>query len=295
MNDKVGIVVVTYNRKELLKECIESILKQDYQDFVLLVVDNHSTDDTKNYVKGLIDNKKVYFKELEENIGGAGGFNAGMKEILSYDPKYIWIMDDDCMVHNDSLSHLVEAAHQLKDNFGYLSSVVRWKDDDICKMNVQKVSYTKKVEDFSKNQQIQFATFVSFFTKAETVKEVGLPIKEFFIWGDDLEYSSRISKKYPSYLISSSVVTHKSAKNNGSNIVLDDHQNIARYRYAYRNEQYLYRKLGLKARLFYFLKKRLHLLKLRKSKLEDKKERIGIVKNAIKEGKKFNPSIEYVK
>ncbi len=288
----VTIVVVTYNRKELLKECINNILNQSFKDFSLIVIDNSSTDGTYDHIKDLVKDN-VYYINTGSNLGGAGGFNYGIKKALEFNSKYIWIMDDDCMVHNDSCEQLVSFANNINDDFGFLSSVVRWSDDSICKMNIQKISLTKKVENFTIDQKIKFSTFVSFFVKSKTVLEVGLPIKDFFIWGDDLEYSSRISDKYNSYLVSKSVVTHKSKTNIGSNIVLDDSKNINRYKYAYRNEQYLYRKMGLKAKLFYFLKKKLHIFKIKRSDKEDKQERINIIKESAKEGKIFNPKIEY--
>ena len=46
----VTIVVVTYNRKELLKECINNILNQSFKDFSLIVIDNSSTDGTYDYI-----------------------------------------------------------------------------------------------------------------------------------------------------------------------------------------------------------------------------------------------------
>ncbi len=287
-----GIVVVTYNRKILLKECIEALKKQSEKDCFVLVVDNCSTDGTYDYIKDLVDNEYVYYTCTNKNIGGAGGFNFGMKKAMEYSPKYLWLMDDDCIVQHDSLKNLLDFAKTKNDNFGFLSSVVRWKDNDICKMNIQKTSLKDKVTNFDIDQKIKFATFVSFFVRTDVVKEVGLPIKEFFIWGDDLEYSSRVSNKYPSYLVSSSVVIHKSKSNVGSSIV-DDKDNLGRYFYAYRNEQYLYKKMGLKARAFYFLKKKLHIYRILKSNVEEKKERINIIKTASKEGKKFNPKIEY--
>lgn len=51
MDKKVTAVVVTYNRKTLLKECIESLLAQTYKNLDILVIDNASTDGTEGFVK----------------------------------------------------------------------------------------------------------------------------------------------------------------------------------------------------------------------------------------------------
>lgn len=291
---RVLVIVVTYNRKELLFECIEALLNQSYKNIQILIIDNCSTDGTREAIDVYINNGSVIYKNTGKNIGGAGGFNYGLKEASKYDCDYFWLMDDDCIVHNDTLTELIDFASQKKDKFGFLSSVVLWSDDSICKMNIQKTSILKHVKDFNSETKLKFATFVSFFVKKSVVERVGLPIKEFFIWGDDLEYSQRISKDYYCYLVPTSKVTHKSKDNIGSNIAEDTSENLERYKYAYRNEKYLYDRMGLKAKLFYFIKIRLHMFRILKSNVSNKKMRISLIRKSVKEGKKFNPTIEYV-
>ena len=155
----------------------------------------------------------------------------------------MWIMDDDCMVHRDTLVKLLDADKELKGEYGFLASKVLWSDNSICKMNIQKNSLFKKNDDWDTQLvKVIMSTFVSFFIKSDTVKEFGLPIADFFIWSDDLEYSRRISRKLSCYLVNTSTVTHKSKNNIGSNIVVDDNSKLNRYRCAYRNEYYLFRR-----------------------------------------------------
>lgn len=297
-NKKVIAVVVTYNRKELLKECIEALLNQEYNNCNILIVDNASTDGTYEYIQNYVDNKKVMYRNTEANLGGAGGFNFGMKEAYKIGCDLMWLMDDDCIVHKDSLTKLMNADKEFNGEYGFLSSKVLWKDDTICKMNIQKKSLTKKVEDWDiSKQEVIMATFVSFLVKTETVKEVGLPIKDFFIWADDIEYSRRISRKYKCYLINDSIVTHKSKNNIGSNIVKDSAENLKRYSYAYRNEMYVYRREGIVGKLYYKLKILLHKYRIKKSDdlQENKNKKTELIKNAVKEGKNFYPKIEILK
>ena len=127
-----------------------------------------------------------------------------------------------------------------------------------------------------------------------SVLTCGLPIKEFFIWGDDWEYTSRISKKFKNYLAGESVVTHKSETNVGSNIVADTSDRLNRYFYAYRNESYLFIRLGISGKLYYAAKIPYHRLKLALSDVPDKKERFAIIKKGLKAAKTFKPEIEYV-
>ena len=294
-NDKkVMAVVVTYNRKELLKECINALLKQDYDNCDVLIVDNASTDGTKEYIKEELKNKRVHYSNTGSNLGGAGGFNYGIKEAYKIGCDYIWIMDDDCIVHNDSLTKLLAADKKLNGDYGFLSSKVLWKDDTICKMNIQKTKMTKWLKDYDTNYQpIVLASFVSLFLKKEVVEEFGLPIKEFFIWTDDWEYTRRISKNKKCYYISDSIVTHKSKENVGASIATVDDR-LERFKYLYRNDCVLYRGEGLKGWILLKIRIFIHKLRILKSNKPDKRERIKIINNALREGKKFYPKIEYV-
>lgn len=296
---KVAIVVVTYNRKEMLKKCIQALLEQSYTNYEIIIVDNASTDGTHEYIEETLKNSKVTYINTTENLGGAGGFNFGIKKaIQNTDANYIWLMDDDCIAKKDSLEELINASQTLNENYGFLSSVVLWKDNTTCEMNKQKI----KQPWHKKASYLQYgllptyhATFVSFFIKRQTVIEEGLPIKEFFIWGDDVEYSNRISKKQDSYIVGRSIVVHETKNNEGSNIAKDDIERIGRYKYAYRNEMYIAKKNKAKGIIRQICKIALHIGRIIKYSKKYKIRKIIIVLvNSIK-GIWFNPKIEYIK
>ncbi len=293
-NKSVIVVIVTYNRRELLKKSITALLNQNYDNLKILVVDNNSTDGTCEYIGDVVDDEKIIYINTGENLGGAYGFYFGIKNAITIGCDYIWLMDDDCIVNKNTLSNLLSFAKEKQDNFGYLSSVVNWTDGSICKMNVQRLSISKKVSDFNKNQNIKIASFVSMLIKPSTVLEVGLPIKEFFIWGDDWEYTYRISKKFDCYLVAKSKVTHKMPQNIASNIANDSLDRLPRYFYDYRNEGYLYRQAGLYGRLYYFAKKVLHVTRIIFAKSKNKKQRLQTLIKGSRASRKFHPSIEYV-
>ena len=255
---KVLAVVVTYNRLELLKETIEALLTQKVN-CDILIVNNNSTDGTKDYIETCYGaNPNVILNNLPKNIGGAGGFNHGMRWGVENAYDYIWVMDDDCIVHEDTLSELLEADKLLggPENYGYLSSAVLWTDGHECVMN-----RTKAAKNFYLHLElIQYgiisitqATFVSMFIPASTIIQFGLPIKDYFIWGDDIEYSQRISLrgKKESFLVGKSIVTHKMKSNVGSEVSQDEISRIDRYRLAFRNESFTYRKRGFIGVLLY--------------------------------------------
>lgn len=112
---KVTAVVVTYNRIELLKECINSLQMQqslvesagDVQ-LDILIVDNASNDGTHEWIDGLTAEKEFHALHLSENTGGAGGFYSGMKWAVEHGADYVWIMDDDTIPEEDALVKLLD-------------------------------------------------------------------------------------------------------------------------------------------------------------------------------------------
>lgn len=295
MEDKKAVaVVVTYNRKELLKECIEALLNQNCD---IMIIDNASTDGTKEYIEEYVDNSKIIYKNTETNIGGAGGFNFGIKEAYKSGYDYFWLMDDDTMVKEDSLEELLNAAKILDNKFGYLSSTALWTDGTPCVMNTQKVTKDwYKKSDLLKHSLLQtyYSTFVSFFIAREVVEDIGLPIKEFFIWGDDVEYTNRISKKYNCYIVGNSQVIHKVNNNNGSNISKENGDRISRYKYAYRNECVIARENGIKGRIRQFAKVNYNILRVLFKKNKKKMKKVWIIISSSIKGFFFRPKIEYI-
>ena len=82
--------------------------------------------------------------------------------------------------------------------------------------------------------------------------------------------------------------------NNGSSIALDESARIARYNYAFRNENYLYRQEGLKGIAYYFAKCFLNIIRIIKFAKDSKFRRIAIILKNMIFGLFFNPIFEYV-
>lgn len=294
--NKVAAVVVTYNRIELLKECIEALKQQSYS-CDILVVDNASTDGTGEYIKA-IKNKcnNIYYKNTGVNIGGAGGFNFGMRCAVEGGYEYVWVMDDDCIAQSLTLEKFMVADSNLGENYGFLSSKVLWKDNNICTMNIQRETMFSNVKSFNKPLcNIVMASFVSLFIPVRVIKEIGLPIKEFFIWTDDWEYTRRISRKYSCYLVSDSIVIHKSVSNIGANITNDSIDRLNRYFYLYRNDVYLYKREGILGILYEICRLNWHILRILLFSKNNYIKRLKCIFIGTWNGLAFNPKIEFIK
>lgn len=296
MSMKIAVVVVTYNRLELLKENLSALLNQSYNNFDILLIDNASTDGTEEYIRSL--NKDIIkYINTGNNLGGAGGFYLGIKEALRRGYDYAWLMDDDTIPYNNALESLINKMMKYNGKIAYISSLVKWTDDTICIMNKQTLlkNWENHIEFIKDNMlPIENASFVSFFLNLEDAKKVGLPQKDFFIYGDDWEYSLRLSLEKSGYIDLDSIVVHKMAKNCGVDILSEQSDRIKRYYYNYRNLYYIYKKYyDEKSVIKYKIRFFSTIFKILKSPCDKKIERIIIMTKGMIKGRKYNPTVEY--
>lgn len=289
--ERIAAVVVTYNRKELLTQCVQHLLMQQAE-CDILVVDNASTDGTQQAVKALASPRLLY-QNTGSNLGGAGGFHFGIRWAVEEGYDYVWIMDDDTLPQPDALAQLWAAHERLNGEYGWLSSRCLWTDGELCPMNLQRVTPYKDLEKSTwECEPVQMASFVSLFLKVSTVKRMGLPLRQFFIWTDDWEYTRRISRQMPCYAVWNSTVIHAMKSKTVVNIAKDTPERLNRYRYFYRNDVYLYRHEGIKGWLWLIAKDLWHSVQVLQTG-DNKLKKLKIIWSGFFEGICFKPSIEY--
>lgn len=285
IKNKVCAVVVTYNRKEMLKRCISALVQQTSSCDVL-VFDNASTDGTEQWLaKEAKSNPCIHVYRSTANIGGAGGFHTGMRLAVEGGYEWIWLMDDDCLPAPAALEQLLITDQELKGVYGWISSRALWTDGSLCRMNIQRCTPYRDITDFGgRLVPSVMASFVSLFLRRETVRRYGFPLKEFFIWTDDWEYTRRISKHLPCYVCTKSTVVHAMKQNTVVNIASDSEERLPRYQYAYRNDVYLYRREGIQGWLWLLAKDIYHTFRLL---LVGRPKRIPIVWKGFWQGVHF--------
>ena len=290
----VVAVVVTYNRKECLLRCIDALRGQRGAHADILVVDNASTDGTAEALSPLMETGAILYRNTGENLGGAGGFNFGMRLAVEAGYDRLWVMDDDCIPDPDALAALLRADARLGGDYGFLSGIAYWRDGSLCQMNIQKTDLWHKLEHpDAPLTRVVMATFVSAFFPAERVRRVGLPIREFFIWSDDLEYTRRLSRRFPCFAVPASRVLHDMHSNDKVNIATDSPDRLGRYAYLYRNEVYVYRREGIRGWLYLIPRVCYHLLKVL-LKSDCKWAKMKVILSSFFAGFRFNPEIEFI-
>ena len=133
-NEKISVIIPTYNREKLIGNSIKSVLNQTYKNLEIIVVDDGSTDNTKVVVDKIKDSRIKYIK-LIKNTGGSNARNVG---ILNAKGKYISFQDSDDIYYPDKLET------QLK-------NIINKKTDlDFCKI---KVAFKNSYLFFPNNMQ----------------------------------------------------------------------------------------------------------------------------------------------
>lgn len=196
INYNIACVIVTYNRKTLLKRCLEAVSNQSYRPSTVYIIDNASTDGTREAViqwgffNSNVNGIEFCYHTCLTNTGGAGGFYTGLKlafESRPYDG--FWVMDDDGEPDKDCLKELVP---HLK-NRDYIAPIVLSDEDRTTCSFLQDKTYA----DFCKEAD-QFGVvegwaspFNGILYSAKLIKTIGYPKKEMFIWGDEINYQLR--------------------------------------------------------------------------------------------------------
>ncbi len=218
---RIAAVVVTYNRKALLLECLEALLAQTRPLDAIYVIDNASTDGTEELLKqhGLME--RISYERLEYNGGGAGGFSQGLKKAFEAGFDGYWIMDDDAEPAIDALERLV--AKPLPERCSALASVVyrgtreqhelqiighrgRFDKNELFPVPTKPLH----VNEYSAEEmQIDMASFVGLLIPHCSIEAVGFPDAKYFIHHDDTEYALRLGTIGPICMRTPSRIYHK--------------------------------------------------------------------------------------
>lgn len=222
----IAAIIVTFNRKKKLLECLNGLINQTQHLDTIFIVDNSSTDGTEmelyhhDYIKELPtqiqkdvfktettlhDSKKkggdpkIVYLRLPLNEGGAGGFYEGTKLGYELGFDWLWLMDDDGLPEKEALKHLLsytKRAHFINSLVIDIENKSELSFD--LKANNSKNSL-KTINDAILNASDglihnQANPFNGTLISKELISKIGFPKKEFFIWGDEIEYQLRAEK-----------------------------------------------------------------------------------------------------
>lgn len=217
-------VIVTFNRLECLKKALKKYEEQLKRPKYLLIVNNNSSDGTKEYLETWKQEPSEIQKivlHLPSNTGGAGGFHAGMEKALELDCDWVWVSDDDAYPEPDALKSMEDfyESHPLEQRkiAAMCGTIMDYDKKKIllghhCRsQKVMGVAVMKEVpvEEYHKDFfELDLVSYVGTAFKVETLKKAGTAREDFFIYSDDWEHSMRVRKYGKIICVPRSVVLH---------------------------------------------------------------------------------------
>lgn len=202
-DETLAVVVVTYNRSELLHKCLQALTQSHRKPDVVVVVDNASTDDTQAVVAQAapwFTGSQFIARHLVDNTGGAGGFHEGTKTALDAGADWVFLMDDDVLVLPDAF----DALGQWTSRFWCLQGQrvdedgqpVRWKPyvHDRSWLPFKRSSNEFEADGAT---EVNSGIFEGMLLHKSVVAQVGLPDPRFFLVWDDALFAWLASRHQP--------------------------------------------------------------------------------------------------
>ena len=259
MSKKIAAVVVTFNRSKWLIECLEALIDQTRQLDCIYVVDNNSTDDTREQmIKFCALNSTVIYHRLLVNTGSAGGFAFGMKLAYESGFDWLWLMDDDVEPYSTGLFDLLKFSDRSKCIHGKRTepdgSVFPWGSKFDADIIDALPLYDSS--DFLENDvlEVNVGCFEGMLVHREVVDKIGFPLVDLFITWDDTYFGYCASQVTKVLYVNVNVLKRKRTMERfnagifGEKMFLNPMTNY----YHHRNRYLLSQKIKFVAHKFWF-------------------------------------------
>ena len=211
----ISVILITYGRKEDLKSCLNSILKQEFNDYEVIIVDNNEDELISNYLKESIsrmkdkdeDMDKVRYYKVNKNLGVTGGRNFGIKRAKG---DILVFIDDDAFLENKNAFQKVHSNFFKDSHIGVLS----FKVINYYSKKIERKEFPHKNKRLNLDKQFETSYFIGagHAIKKEIFDKIGLYSEDFFYGMEELDLSFKIvDSGYRIYYYPEIIVWHKNS------------------------------------------------------------------------------------
>lgn len=200
-NFNIAVVLVTFNRSEMLRENLLSLKNQG--SLTYFIVDNNSSDNTKQVVDEFASSisDDVHYYNTQANLGGAGGFAFGCEKALAHESffTHLWLADDDVTFDAGCLTNLkpymdqrtiLQPMRYALDGSNAEASSTLIDLDSIFILNHKRNSVMgTKWEEAKEPFDVQNIPFEGPIIPRTIFEKIGIPDARYFIFSDDLDFS----------------------------------------------------------------------------------------------------------
>lgn len=252
------IILVNYGQKKITIECIESIKKSTFKEIHTVVVDNASNDDSYLVLKRrYLKDEEVTILQAEQNAGFSSGNNIGIKYALDHGADNIMLLNNDTILDPEMIRILMNRVDNrsvcVPKMYYYSSPNKIWYAGGYINKRTGKIEHyglnCLDCSQYDEDKVVNFATGCCLLMNRSVVEKVGLLSEEYFMYGEDVDYSLRMTDAdIRIQYVADAKLWHKvgaSSKSSALNIYYDT-----------RNKFYIYRKYHFNwtASTLFFLK-----------------------------------------
>ena len=246
--DPIPVIILNWNGKKFLSECLNAIQDQSYRNVSPVLVDNGSCDGSVDYVR---DNfPKVQIIPLKKNIGFCAGNNVALRPVKS---KYVALLNNDTVPQKEWINSLVKALEQHSEA-GFAASKMLFFNDPST-LDRAGDSYTvtgagslrgrgRQALQYNRREWVFGACAGAALYRTQMLKDIGLFDEDFFLLNEDVDLSFRAQLMgYKCLYVPESVTLHHVS----GSISCDSHTSVY---YGHRNLEWVYLK-NMPLRLIY--------------------------------------------
>lgn len=195
---QIGIVICNYNKKNDALACIRSILESKFQDYDIYVVDNASTDGSAEAIRNAYG-EQVTLLVNQENLGGSGGFNTGLRDAFQKGYPYLMCVDNDALLDENAVGNLLAFLQEHPETGIAAAKIYHREAPDYVQQFGQKidfenfctdVTYLNAYEDGSMPEYVytDAVAACALMIRRSVIEKIGFMPEENFLYWDDTEW-----------------------------------------------------------------------------------------------------------
>lgn len=251
----IYIIILNTNKRDDTLDCLTSLQKNTYTDFHIILLDNNSTDGSKEAVRSAFP--EVQIIELSENHGYAGNNNVGIQLALEQNADWILVLNEDTILAPDSLQNLIDVG-ESDPTIGILGPMVyHWHEPDVIQSagcflgpNWSSIHLGKDEVDkgqYTEPHPVEWISGCAILVRRQVVEQVGMIDPRLFIYWEETEWCMRAARAgWKIIHVPKAKIWHKGVKRNFQ-------PKPTFYYYETRNHFYLLRKHRAPIRVWFLV------------------------------------------